>query len=79
MVSLMSIPLWEGGGRGLDCCSLPTEFTFNQTPIKYVLDLDPIRFLGKPIGFQLINDHSQVKEFYEKAYKILGSFLTHGK
>lgn len=40
------------------------------------MEMDPIIFLGKPIGFQLINDHSEVKEFYEKAYKILHSLLT---
>lgn len=56
-------------------CS-PTVFTFNQTPISYVLEMDPITLLGKPIRFQLINDHSQIKEFYEKDLKILNSFLT---
>lgn len=55
---------------------IPTIFTFDQIPIEYKLAMDPIVFLGKPIGFQLINDHSEVKEFYEKAYKILHYVLT---
>lgn len=55
---------------------VPTVFTFNQTPISYFLEMDPITFLGKPIRFQQINDHSQIKELYEKDLKILNSFLT---
>lgn len=62
------------GGNPREC--IPTVFSFNQTPINYKLDMDPIIFLGKPIGFQLVNDHSQIKEFYEKALKILSSVLT---
>lgn len=38
--------------------------------------MNPIVFLGKAFGFQLVNDHSQIKEFYEKALKILPSVLT---
>lgn len=33
-------------------------------------------FLGKPVGLQLVNDHSKVKEFYDKAVTILRSALT---
>lgn len=61
----------EGSSR--EC--LPTLFSFNQILVKIVMKMDPIIFLGKPIGFQLINDHSQIEEFYEKAYKLLASFL----
>lgn len=62
------------GGSHREC--IPTLFIFNQTPIEIKMDMDPIIFLGKPIGFQLINYRSQVKEFYEKAYRILSSFLS---
>lgn len=48
-----------------------TTFTLNQVPLTYMLENDPIMFLGKPIGFQIINDHSHVKEFYDKAEAIL--------
>lgn len=55
---------------------LPTEFFINETAIHYLLDFDELTFLGKPVGFQLINDHSSIKEFYEKASVLIGSVLA---
>lgn len=53
-----------------------TVFTLNQVLLAFVLENDPIECLGKPIGFQLINDHSQFKEFFENAEILLKSALA---
>lgn len=37
---------------------------------------ESISFLDKPVGFHIINDHSKVKEFHEKAQIIINSVLT---
>lgn len=46
-------------------------FVVNQEVVKSILDHDPTIFLGKAIGFQIINDHFQIKEFHDKADIIL--------
>lgn len=55
---------------------LPTEFIINNEILTPILDHEHIKFLGKPIGFQIINDHSQIKEYHEKAEIIISSALT---
>lgn len=55
---------------------LSTEFTINQVILNPVKNNESISFLGKSVGFQIINDHSKVKEFHEKAQIIINSALT---
>lgn len=54
---------------------LPTDFTINQVILNQ-MNNESFSFLGKPVGFQIINDYSQVREFHEKAQIIIHSALT---
>lgn len=40
------------------------------------MEYDELLFLGKAVGFQLANDHSFIKKFYEKATIVINSALT---
>lgn len=40
------------------------------------MEYDELLFLGKPVGFQLVNHHSSIKEFFDKATAIINSALT---
>lgn len=45
-------------------------------PIHHLMEYDELSFLHKPVEFQLVNDHSSIKEFYDKAAILINSALT---
>lgn len=68
------MPYYHLGINPRACC--PTEFIINGSLVHYLMEFDEMLFLGKPVGFQLINDHSSVKEYYEKATSLINSALA---
>lgn len=55
---------------------MPHGILLKCIPIYYLLEFDEINFVGKPIGFQFVNDHSSIKKFYDKAIILINSALT---
>ena len=56
---------------------LPTEFKVGEDTIPHLLDFDEKKFLGKPIGFQVVKDSSDLNAFRESALSLLDSSLAY--